>query len=72
MFCVLGVHQVALLTHIDQVCVETAKDLTHVYKSAHIQAAVGSRDTGKTACALRFTQIKLWSEHKHRLQVVAD
>ncbi|XP_075878831.1 interferon-induced protein 44 isoform X1 [Nelusetta ayraudi] len=36
----LGVHQVALLTHIDEVCMETAKDLTHVYKSANIQAAI--------------------------------
>lgn len=31
--CDLGVHQVALLTHIDQICSETAKDVTKVYKS---------------------------------------
>ncbi|KAK9519521.1 hypothetical protein VZT92_022246 [Zoarces viviparus] len=29
----LGVHQVALLTHIDQVCSQTYKDVTQVYKS---------------------------------------
>ncbi|XP_033477447.2 interferon-induced protein 44-like isoform X1 [Epinephelus lanceolatus] len=29
----LGVHQVALLTHIDKICRETAKDVTQVYKS---------------------------------------
>ncbi|XP_049911376.1 interferon-induced protein 44 isoform X3 [Epinephelus moara] len=29
----LGVHQVALLTHIDKICPETAKDVTQVYKS---------------------------------------
>ncbi|XP_074490859.1 interferon-induced protein 44 isoform X6 [Sebastes fasciatus] len=33
----LGVHQVALLTHIDQICLETAKDVTQVYKSCIIQ-----------------------------------
>uniref|UniRef100_A0A3Q3W126 G domain-containing protein n=1 Tax=Mola mola TaxID=94237 RepID=A0A3Q3W126_MOLML len=30
----LGVHQVALLTHIDQICTETAKDVTNVYQTA--------------------------------------
>ncbi|XP_074524449.1 interferon-induced protein 44-like isoform X2 [Halichoeres trimaculatus] len=35
--CDLGVHQVALLTHIDQICSETAKDVTTVYKSGIIQ-----------------------------------
>ncbi|XP_070817524.1 interferon-induced protein 44 [Chaetodon trifascialis] len=29
----LGVHQVALMTHIDQICPQTAKDVTQVYKS---------------------------------------
>uniref|UniRef100_A0A3Q1GHN1 G domain-containing protein n=1 Tax=Acanthochromis polyacanthus TaxID=80966 RepID=A0A3Q1GHN1_9TELE len=29
----LGVHQVALLTHVDKVCPETGKDVTSVYKS---------------------------------------
>ncbi|XP_022618721.1 interferon-induced protein 44-like isoform X1 [Seriola dumerili] len=33
----LGVHQVALLTHVDQICPETAKDVTQVYKSWIIQ-----------------------------------
>ncbi|XP_037626111.1 interferon-induced protein 44 [Sebastes umbrosus] len=33
----LGVHQVALLTHIDQICSETAKDVTQVYKSRIVQ-----------------------------------
>nr|XP_046246604.1 interferon-induced protein 44 isoform X2 [Scatophagus argus] len=33
----LGVHQVALLTHIDQVSPETAKDVSMVYKSQHIR-----------------------------------
>ncbi|CAJ1060898.1 interferon-induced protein 44-like isoform X3 [Xyrichtys novacula] len=33
----LGVHQVALLTHVDQVCSETAKDITKVYHSSVIQ-----------------------------------
>ncbi|KAM3620069.1 uncharacterized protein V6R79_017871 [Siganus canaliculatus] len=36
----LGVHQVALLTHIDQVCPKTAKDVSHVYKSHIIQEMV--------------------------------
>ncbi|XP_049911279.1 interferon-induced protein 44-like, partial [Epinephelus moara] len=33
----LGVHQVALLTHIDKICRETAKDVTQVYKSLIIR-----------------------------------
>ncbi|XP_013765562.1 interferon-induced protein 44 [Pundamilia nyererei] len=33
----LGVHQVALLTHVDQVCLQTAKDVTGVYESRTIQ-----------------------------------
>ncbi|KAM9384423.1 interferon-induced protein 44 isoform 3-T4 [Pholidichthys leucotaenia] len=33
----LGVHQVVLLTHVDQICSETAKDATNVYKSRIIQ-----------------------------------
>uniref|UniRef100_UPI0037E84FB9 interferon-induced protein 44 isoform X2 n=1 Tax=Semicossyphus pulcher TaxID=241346 RepID=UPI0037E84FB9 len=42
----LGVHQVALLTHIDQICSETAKDVTKVYESGII------RDTMVKAGAL--------------------
>ncbi|XP_044056399.1 interferon-induced protein 44-like isoform X2 [Siniperca chuatsi] len=37
----LGVHQVALLTHIDKICSETAKDVTQVYKSRIIQDTMG-------------------------------
>ncbi|XP_035504770.1 interferon-induced protein 44-like [Scophthalmus maximus] len=37
----LGVHQVALLTHVDTICPETAKDVTQVYKSARIQVTMG-------------------------------
>ncbi|TDH08691.1 hypothetical protein EPR50_G00100850 [Perca flavescens] len=33
----LGVHQVALLTHVDQICPETAKDVTKVYESRIIR-----------------------------------
>ncbi|XP_035509840.1 interferon-induced protein 44 isoform X2 [Morone saxatilis] len=33
----LGVHQVALLTHIDQICKDTAKDVSQVYKSLLIR-----------------------------------
>ncbi|XP_061566036.1 interferon-induced protein 44-like isoform X2 [Cololabis saira] len=33
----LGVHQVALLTHIDQICPEITKDLTQVYKRQSIR-----------------------------------
>ncbi|XP_076582890.1 interferon-induced protein 44 isoform X2 [Chaetodon auriga] len=33
----LGVHQVALMTHIDQICPQTAKDVTQVYKSRIIR-----------------------------------
>ncbi|XP_070687691.1 interferon-induced protein 44 [Pempheris klunzingeri] len=33
----LGVHQVALLTHIDQICSETDEDVTKVYESCIIQ-----------------------------------
>ncbi|XP_028301465.1 interferon-induced protein 44-like isoform X2 [Gouania willdenowi] len=29
----LGVHQVALLTHVDRICQETNEDVSHVYKS---------------------------------------
>ncbi|TWW58132.1 hypothetical protein D4764_07G0008510 [Takifugu flavidus] len=35
-----GVHQVALLTHVDLVCPETAQDVTNVYKSRVVQAAI--------------------------------
>ncbi|XP_069558501.1 interferon-induced protein 44 isoform X3 [Brachyistius frenatus] len=37
----LGVHQVALLTHVDQICTETAKDATNVYKSCIIREMMG-------------------------------
>lgn len=40
-FCLLGVHQVALLTHIDKICVETDKDVAEVYKSNTIRDMVG-------------------------------
>ncbi|KAJ8370286.1 hypothetical protein SKAU_G00103140 [Synaphobranchus kaupii] len=33
----LGVHQVALLTHVDQVCLETARDITNVYRSWRVK-----------------------------------
>ncbi|XP_061096784.1 interferon-induced protein 44-like isoform X2 [Conger conger] len=33
----LGVHQVALLTHVDQLCPETARDITMVYRSRLVQ-----------------------------------
>ncbi|XP_026179139.1 interferon-induced protein 44-like isoform X4 [Mastacembelus armatus] len=37
----LGVHQVALLTHIEQICPETAKDVSQVYKSRIIKDMMG-------------------------------
>ncbi|XP_039890122.1 interferon-induced protein 44 isoform X5 [Simochromis diagramma] len=37
----LGVHQVALLTHVDQVCLQTAKNVTGVYESRTIQDVMG-------------------------------
>ncbi|CAI5684984.1 interferon-induced protein 44 isoform X2 [Oreochromis niloticus] len=37
----LGVHQVALLSHVDQVCLQTAKDVTGVYESRTIQDVMG-------------------------------
>ncbi|XP_015235792.1 PREDICTED: interferon-induced protein 44-like isoform X1 [Cyprinodon variegatus] len=33
----LGVHQVALLTHVDQICQETAKDVSQVYRSPSVR-----------------------------------
>ncbi|XP_076879938.1 interferon-induced protein 44 isoform X2 [Brachyhypopomus gauderio] len=33
----LGVHQVTLLTHVDEVCHKTAQDITQVYKSQIVQ-----------------------------------
>ncbi|KAF7659689.1 hypothetical protein LDENG_00294800 [Lucifuga dentata] len=33
----LGVHQVALLTHVDKICLETLKDASRVYRSLIIQ-----------------------------------
>ncbi|XP_026053674.1 interferon-induced protein 44 [Carassius auratus] len=36
----LGVHQVALLTHVDQVCNATRRDITQVYKSRAVQQAM--------------------------------
>ncbi|KAK2835320.1 hypothetical protein Q5P01_015804 [Channa striata] len=36
----LGVHQVALLTHVDQICPETAKDASQVYKSPIIKEMI--------------------------------
>ncbi|XP_076009765.1 interferon-induced protein 44-like isoform X2 [Genypterus blacodes] len=36
----LGVHQVALLTHVDSICSETAKDVTQVYRSRIIQQTI--------------------------------
>ncbi|XP_062868955.1 interferon-induced protein 44-like [Trichomycterus rosablanca] len=32
----LGVHQVALLTHVDEVCSETSRDVSNVYRSPNI------------------------------------
>uniref|UniRef100_A0A672KUQ1 PrkA AAA domain-containing protein n=1 Tax=Sinocyclocheilus grahami TaxID=75366 RepID=A0A672KUQ1_SINGR len=37
---IAGVHQVALLTHVDQVCNATRSDITKVYKSKAIQQTV--------------------------------
>ncbi|XP_040896622.1 interferon-induced protein 44 isoform X2 [Toxotes jaculatrix] len=37
----LGVHQVALLTHIDRICPETNKDASQVYKSRIIKEMMG-------------------------------
>ncbi|MED6294745.1 hypothetical protein CHARACLAT_024254 [Characodon lateralis] len=36
----LGVHQVALLTHVDQICQETAKDISLVYKSLSVRETI--------------------------------
>ncbi|KAK7137368.1 hypothetical protein R3I93_017447 [Phoxinus phoxinus] len=36
----LGVHQVALLTHVDQVCKTTGSDITQVYRSQSVQQAM--------------------------------
>ncbi|XP_026786271.3 interferon-induced protein 44 isoform X1 [Pangasianodon hypophthalmus] len=33
----LGVHQVALLTHVDEACIDTSRDVSQVYKSRSIQ-----------------------------------
>nr|XP_019954157.1 PREDICTED: interferon-induced protein 44-like isoform X2 [Paralichthys olivaceus] len=33
----LGIHQVALLTHVDEVCPQTAKDVSEIYKSLTIR-----------------------------------
>ncbi|KAI5609841.1 interferon-induced protein 44-like [Silurus asotus] len=33
----LGVHQVALLTHVDEVCTETSRDISQVYRSCQVQ-----------------------------------
>ncbi|MCJ8737612.1 hypothetical protein PDJAM_G00026070 [Pangasius djambal] len=33
----LGVHQVALLTHVDEVCTDTSRDVSQVYRSRNIQ-----------------------------------
>ncbi|XP_072516878.1 interferon-induced protein 44 isoform X2 [Salminus brasiliensis] len=33
----LGVHQVALLTHVDEVCKQTSQDITNVYQSTTVQ-----------------------------------
>ncbi|XP_031715220.1 interferon-induced protein 44 [Anarrhichthys ocellatus] len=41
----LGVHQVALLTHIDQICSETYKDVTQVYKTRIIRDMMGKAAT---------------------------
>ncbi|XP_047442182.1 interferon-induced protein 44 isoform X2 [Mugil cephalus] len=38
--CDLGVHQVALLTHIDKICEATAKDASQVYRSSVIREAM--------------------------------
>ncbi|TRZ01140.1 hypothetical protein DNTS_007860 [Danionella cerebrum] len=36
----LGVHQVALVTHVDQVCEATGRDITQVYRSKSVQQAM--------------------------------
>ncbi|XP_066504224.1 interferon-induced protein 44 isoform X2 [Hoplias malabaricus] len=41
----MGVHQVALLTHVDEVCKETAQDVTCVYKSPIIQQLMATAGT---------------------------
>ncbi|XP_067369669.1 uncharacterized protein [Channa argus] len=40
-FALPSVHQVALLTHVDQICPETAKDVSQVYKSCIIKEMIG-------------------------------
>ncbi|XP_046906263.1 interferon-induced protein 44 isoform X2 [Hypomesus transpacificus] len=36
----LGVHQVALLTHVDKICPDTARDITQVYKSMIVHQTI--------------------------------
>lgn len=51
---VSGVHQVALLTHIDQTGPETAKDVSKVYKSAPIQEMVGLNESYSSSKTFMF------------------
>lgn len=36
----LGVHPVALLTHVDEVCTDTAQDISQVYRSRNVQQTI--------------------------------
>lgn len=38
--CDLGVHQVALLTHVDKICPVTAKDVSNIYKSRLVRETI--------------------------------
>lgn len=38
-----GIHQVALLTHIDKISPDTEKDISTVYSSIHLKQLVGGK-----------------------------
>uniref|UniRef100_A0A3Q2QSR8 G domain-containing protein n=1 Tax=Fundulus heteroclitus TaxID=8078 RepID=A0A3Q2QSR8_FUNHE len=48
----LGVHQVALLTHVDKICQETANDVSQVYRSPSVRDTVGGNVQVRILCCL--------------------
>ncbi|XP_036375353.1 interferon-induced protein 44-like [Megalops cyprinoides] len=57
----LGVHQVALLTHVDKVCQEAARDITKVYRSRLLQHTMEKAGALLGMCTSYIVPVKNYS-----------
>ncbi|KAG7487856.1 hypothetical protein MATL_G00027720 [Megalops atlanticus] len=63
----LGVHQVALLTHVDKVCQETARDITKVYRSRLLQHTMEKAGALLGMCTSYIVPVKNYSSSTRKI-----